>query len=452
MRTSASRLMLAAVLYPWLAPSQTPNSAIEGQVYDGATRAGIAGARVRVQCGQEDPVFTTADASGHFHFAGIQLTKDCLLRADYPGYMPLGAGPRNSSRGIPARSDGPAFLVLERYGVIAGRVLDADGLPAPGTRIDIYLRLPKGAPPRISGLRAGSFEQANYEYWPFAGVLATTGDRGEFRIAMLSAGTYAICADGQDSPLLRGDTRYRPTFYAQSISPAGAAPVEVAEGKETTGIDIHLVRAAGVTVSGRALHLPPPGSDPPLSTFVAMWPQGEAFPLSVSSATVTGGHFELKDVLPGRYVLAALTIKMPHQGPPGEDANTLGAERVVEVGDREVAGLQIAVQPVRDMKGVVSFENGCPAVPLAVSIFQPVNRPIRADAGADGTFVLHRVPPGVYGLILVRNNIRIPPTSVLLGNRKVDAGAAFVVNGKTPGPLRIRVGCGLPPQAKRELP
>jgi len=236
------------------------------------------------------------------------------------------------------------------------------------------------------------------------------------------------------------------------MSPAGAAAVEVAEGNETACIDIQLVRAAGVTVSGRVLHLPPPGSDPPFSTGVAMRPEGEAYPLSVSSATVTGGRFELKDVLPGRYVLAALSVKIPHQGPPGEDAVSMGAERVVEVGDREVGGLQIAMQPVRDMKGVVSFENGCAAQSLAVYINKPGNLQIHAKTGTDGAFVLHHVPPGVYGLTLIGNGVRILPTSVLLGKRKVDAGATFVVNGEAPGPLRIRIGCGLPPRAKRGLP
>src|ERR1039458_6355708 len=411
MRTNASRLILTLCLYPWPAFSQTPGSAIEGQVYDAATKAGITGARVRLQCHQDDPVFATTDASGHFRFDAIQATTDCLLRAEYPGYMSAGAGPRDSSRGMPARPDGQVFLALERYSVIAGRVLDADGLPAPGTRIEIYLRLPKGAPPRIAGLRAGSFEQGNYEYWPFAGVLATTGDRGEFRAAMLPAGTYVLCAFGQDSPLLRGDKRYRPTFYPHSISAAGAEPVEVAEGKETAGIDIQLVRAAGVTVSGRVPHLPPAGSDPKLSTGVAMWPEGETYPLSSSYATVTGGRFELKDVLPGRYVLAALTNKIPRQGPPGENDVTLGAERVVEVGDREVGGLQIAMQPVRDLQGAVSFENGCPAEPLTVYVGQPgIGRSIQADTGSDGTFVLRRVPPGAYRLTLIRKNIHaLPP-------------------------------------------
>jgi hypothetical protein len=451
MRTSASSLIGTLFLCPWLASSQTPNTAIEGEVYDGAAKRGLAGARVRLQCGQQDPAFTLSDASGHFRFAGIQAGPGCLLRAEYPGYKRSGAGPRDSNAGIPARPDTPAFLTLERYGVIAGRVLDADGLPAPGTRIEVYLRLPKGAPPRANGLRAGSFEQGNYEYWPFAGVLATTGDRGEFRIAMLSTGTYALCANGQDSPLLRGDTRYRPTFYPHAISPAGAAAVQVAEGKETADIEIQLVRAEGVTVSGSVLRLPPPASAPRLSTGVSMWPDGETYPLSVHSAAVAAGRFELKDLLPGTYVLAALAVKAPPQGSRGEAV--LGAERVVVVGDKEAGGLRIAMQPVRDMKGTVSFENGCAAQSLTVSIGQPgIGLPIHADTGGDGTFVLRRVPPGVYRLTLIRNSFRVLPTSVSLGNHQVDAGAAFIVNGKAPGPLRIRAGCGLPPPTKRKMP
>lgn len=449
MRTSASRVVLTVLLYPWLVHSQTPESAIRGMVTDGATSKGLAGARVRLQCGQDQPTFTTTDASGHFQFTGIEPA-ECLIRAEYAGYIPLDAGPRDASGGMRISSDSWASsdlvpLVLWRYGVIVGRVLDADGTPAPATRIDVYLRLPKTSRPG-SVLHGATFEQGDYRYWPI--TEQTAGDRGQFRIAPLSAGKYALCAYGQFSPLLRGDTRYRPTFYPHSMSSAGAAPVEVVAGKETTGIDIQLVRAAGVTVSGRVRGLPPPGGDRRMATWVALWPEGEAHPRSVGSAAVTGGRFELKDVLPGRYVLAALTAETRHPSAP-PDVATLGAEQVVEVGGRDVDRLKVAMQPVLDMKGAVSFENGCEAKPLVVFIGQPgIGGPIHADTAPDGTFVLRRVPPGVYRLALIRDDLNLRPTSVSLGNRKVDADAALVVNRKTAGPLRIRFVCGPAPEAK----
>ena len=447
----ASRLILTLCLYPWLASSQTPESAIEGQVYDGATKAGIAGARVRLQCRQDDPVFSTTDASGHFRFDGIQAAADCRVRAESPGYMSLGDGPGRTGGGsgtppIPSSPVFRAFWELRRYGVIAGRVLGADGFPSAGTRIEIYLRLPKGAQ-RPPGLRPAPFEGGDFQYWPLMGGVGTD-ERGEFRIAPLAAGTYALCAYAQLSPGPGNDPNYRPTFYGNSITSSGATPIELAEGKEIHGIDIQLVRAVGVTVSGRVLGLPP-GGEPRLSTGVAMWPEGENHPLSTSSATVTGGRFEVKNLLPGRYVLAAQTVKMERPGPPPA---TLGAERVVEVYDRDVGGVKLAMKPVRDIPGAVSFENGCEVKTLTVWIQEPgMGGSISADIGKDGTFVLRRVPPGVYGLGLNRAIVRV--LSVVVGNRKVDTGAALVVDGKTAGPLRIRAACGLmQPQAKRKLP
>jgi hypothetical protein len=436
--------MLGVFLCLWLAQSQTPSSSIEGTVIDGATAKGLTGARVRLQCGQDDPSFTTVGDSGRFQFPGLRGNGECLLRAEYPGYMSERAGPQGIGNDLPAPFYSLATLTLRRYGIVAGRVLDADGFPAPGARVEVYLRVARGA--RLpSGLRGTPLEQGDSQYWLlFNGP--STDDRGEYRIVPLAAGTYYLCAYGQDSPALRGDTRYRPTFYPHSIALPGAAPVKVAEGEVSQGIDIQLARAAGVAVSGRLLGLPPPGADRPPSTGVQMWREEESAPRAVASAGITGDRFEIKDLLPGRYVLAATSGKTTmFSGARGEYVAAFGAKQVVEVGDRDIGGLEVAMQPARDIAVAVTFENGCTYVPLTVFLQGPVMPAIRATTESDGTYVLRHVPPGVYRLYLISEDNRRYPGSVFLGGREIDMADAFDVTSKTPERIGGRA-CGRPSQ------
>jgi hypothetical protein len=75
---------------------------------------------------------------------------------------------------------------------------------------------------------------------------ATTNDRGEFRMSALIARRYYPMADAPDrKPEPKGrmhrqgpDTAYAPAYYPNSLDPEGAAPVDVAAGAETGGIEI----------------------------------------------------------------------------------------------------------------------------------------------------------------------------------------------------------------------
>src|ERR1039458_5639738 len=88
----AAWLAVAAALCVQPARSQTPlRGAIEGDVVDASTGRGISGARVRIQSGQDDPMFTSTDEQGHFQFAGLEF-KSYQLDARYPGFIsPRGA-------------------------------------------------------------------------------------------------------------------------------------------------------------------------------------------------------------------------------------------------------------------------------------------------------------------------------------------------------------------------
>ena len=439
MRLPASVLAMAFAGHLCFAQSQGP-SGIQGQVIDGATLKGLPGARVRLQCGRLDPVFTSTNSTGHFRFGGATPFENCTVRAENPGYMPDGAGPQDLDRDRPARENVLPPLMLRRYGVIAGRVLDADGLPVPGARIDLFIRAPKGTrPPYVR--RNDSFQQGSFEYWPVGPTQVTSG-RGDYRFPYLQAGTYTLLAYGDSSGALKGDTRYRPTYYPNSMAPAGATPIELAEGGQVSALDIHLVRASGVTVSGVVTGLPPAGAGPPLRSYVSMWPEGERFPRAFASATVTGGRFELKDILPGRYVLTAGADRA--RSLPPESA--FGALQILDVADREIAGIEVAMQPARDVEVEVSFEDGCRPVPLEVQLGGPLVPPIHGASTPGESFVIPHVPPNRYWLILISGSRRYPGY-VTVDGRDVDLANPFDLTAADPARLQAHL-CGARPAGK----
>ncbi len=76
-----------------------------------------------------------------------------------------------------------------------------------------------------------------------------------------------------------------------------------------------------------------------------------------------------------------------------------GAGRLIEVGDRDIVGLDLAVEPLRDLPGVVGFSDGCNSEPLRIraSAISPFGwGQAEAVSGADGTFVLSGLTPGKF--------------------------------------------------------
>jgi hypothetical protein len=120
---------------------------IEGDVMDASTGLGVAGARVRIQSGQDEPLFTNADAQGHFRFSGLEI-RTYQADASYPGYM----SPRDAARVSGGKTvylgtfhpGAEVQLEIQRYGVIIGKVTDAVGVAVAGAPVAALQRFPAG--------------------------------------------------------------------------------------------------------------------------------------------------------------------------------------------------------------------------------------------------------------------------------------------------------------------
>ena len=432
----ALRLGAAAALSLSLAHVQTVSQfAIEGDVVDSSTGHGIAGARVRIQSGQDVALFATADAQGHFRFAGLGNQR-YQVQASFPGFVSamFAAGMSDAAEtvsiGIYHRT-AQIRLEMVRYGVITGKVTDPVGVPLAGVWVAALRRYPSGERGQ-GGCAFGGLGGTEGDYQYVGRLCAQTNDLGEYRLGPLPAGAYYVGADqqmgfGTTPP---PDPAERATYYPHALKPSQATPVEVAEGKELHA-DIQIVRAGGVKVSGRILGL---GAAAGLQLSVYAQPLSAGQP-SWSASTVDGDRFEAPGLLPGSYRFVA------GQYIPGDFTSTAiaAARRIVDVGTSDLNGVDLTLEPTVDIQGSVVFESGCPAVPVWVAVQGDYRYNLHPGAG--GPFVLQHVIPGKYKATA---QMEVPSNAYASSVKFGDAEAprdGFEVTSNTTGPLRITMSC-----------
>ena len=135
---------------------------------------------------------------------------------------------------------------LDRGGAITGRVLDHEGDPLVRAQVTAVQRRNLSGTWRLTSTGSGSF--------------ASTDDLGQYRLYGLPPGDYYVVASYlMPGPMIdqpRSDSQpklgYAPTFYPSTVALEGAQKVTVRSGKDTSGIEVSLVRAKVGTVTVRA--------------------------------------------------------------------------------------------------------------------------------------------------------------------------------------------------------
>ena len=410
--------------------SQTPSSgSIEGEVVDASTGQGISGARVRIQGGQEDPLFSTTDDAGHFRFAGLDLTH-YRVEAFHPGFM----GSQDATNVSLARhATAHVGLELRRSAAIVGRVTDSLGVPLEGMEVDALER-------DASGRRRGTIRlEDGYSY--FICRIAHTDDLGEYRIAPLSAGSYYVQLQPGSNyfsrqPALRPppDPRERTTYYPSALKPSDGKLVELAEGKELRA-DVRLIRDVGVRVSGRILGSAVPVR-PDSFESVQLW----SLSLGVSNASgdVTGDRFTFWNIVPGRYILEA--FQNGADEPPDQNV-VAAARREIEVGTEDIEGIDLTLAPTPNLEVAIVFESGCTAVPVIVQLSSDSRFLRNFHIGSEGRSVWRHAVPDKYKIYVQPESLsRVFATSAKLGDTEVLTDG-FELTTETTEPLRIHMNC-----------
>lgn len=151
-----------------------------------------------------------------------------------------------------------------------------------------------------------------------------------------------------------------------------------------------------------------------------------------------GGHFEFRDVLQGAYVIWA------RQAGPQE--SFIGCVAVT-VGNADVAGVNVIIQPGVDLAGHLTVEGNAESRPTLnsryrVEVSPSDGRPFGWTSSMvqpDGSFVLKNIPPGSYLIKVTSMRGNVYLKSARLGERDVSVEPFEVQQDSAPGTLDLRV-------------
>jgi len=316
----------------------------------------------------------TTDASGKFAIEKIPpgnysltVERQNFAVARYASRISLSAG--QNLTGIEIK--------MTPFGVISGKVLDADGDPVSGVQVTVM---------RWGYMRGGR-RLVN------AGPGASTDDRGMFRIYNLASGRYFLVAHpsvGVSAYQVGADRRsppkemYATTYYPSAADSSGAAAILVSAGQEAPGMDIQLHKTKVVTVSGRVS-----GMQSGTRYSISLVPKDQGSAAGASRGAVVrqeDSTFTLHGVSPGTYWL--LLIPAGH----------VTTKQELVVGESDIEGLTVPVLETATVKGKVILPPSLELRGLRVTL-QPTDFEMSTPGGApgpDGSFTLDHVAPDRY--------------------------------------------------------
>ena len=310
----------------------------------------------------------------------------------------------------------------------SGRILDEFNAPIVGCNVNAMKKAGGVGNQRFGGGGSGQ----------------PTNDRGEYRVQDLAPGRYYVFARCNSEliaphPLMALDDPrvphqvYRAQFYPGTAEQSGATRISVAPGTEVKGIDLQMRRVNAFTVRGRAGTQE--GNVPGVPVNINLSGDGTALFAWNSFGAATDpqkGTFEIHNVPPGSYMLAAATM--------GEGPRFQARQRI-EVGDTAPDPVDVVLSPGADVSGTIETESrilgGAPQVNL--SSFDPtgMGSSSQATADNDGAFVLHGVFPGRLNLSV--GNVPGYIKEFRIGDKQVNP-QGFDLAAGTPGPWRIVMG------------
>src|SRR5499426_923618 len=289
------------------------------------------------------------DGAGQFRFTGVTAGR-YVLGALAPGFISPSDqswGPQGALISISEgeNMDGVS-IELKRGGAIAGRVTDSRRRPVVEEGV-VLMRMDEGGRPQFLNSPMNTF-------------LNVTDDRGYYRIFGLPAGRYLVSVGRGPQGFSSTAGRriiYPQTFHPDATEESKAEVIELSEGGEATGVDIAVAEARRVyLVSGRIV-------DAETGQPVTMMDVGigkvmedgrSAGMAPNASRSDANGGFQIS-LPPGKYSLFG--------GWSNGDYFTDPA--TIEVGDKDVSGVEIKARRGATISGVVMMEGAYDRAVLA---------------------------------------------------------------------------------------
>jgi hypothetical protein len=297
-------------------PSATATGRIAGRVTADGSNAPIGGARIVLlparppsgpiaQGGMWRPLQTQTGDDGRFVFDKVE-PGTYRLDVQKTGFAPLAEPGRAPTAAVSAGRTTDVALTLQKGGVIAGKLLDAQGEPLPDVRMMAmrYLNRPAGmAQPGAS---------ATFLVPAPGNAQQQTNDLGEFRIAGLAPGEYYVAAMPGGGMMFGGPATTPPatgkanttTYYPGTNDQAAAQPIKVAAGETVYNIVFSMQSAPGFRIAGRVVDENGAGVPGAMVMLVPNRPSGFMGPPGHATAG-EDGRFTFTDVPSATYHINA---------------------------------------------------------------------------------------------------------------------------------------------------
>lgn len=290
---------------------------------------------------------------------------------------------------------------------VSGKVLDDDGDPVGNAAVEAMHYV---------------YQQGRRELRPAMDAL--TNDRGEYRLFDLQPGNYVFRAQvvdkGPDSAIgirllgPRPPEAYDAGYFPGVREPSRAAPIPIAPGSNTQGLDFRLsksprFRIRGKVVDGRT-------GQPARSVIVNAFVRDSSAVLGPTSTISSGpGTFELQGYPPGSYVV---------QAERSDSGQRMFARQPLEVANADVDGLVLTLAPGIDLAGVVRGVSPDMLKNVSVRLQPDLNNASspRAIVAADATFLVSNIPPAAYRLQLLNSPPGTYVKQIRAGDQDLPAG------------------------------
>ncbi len=389
-----SLLLLLSLAPPYsLAQSADPpkKAVVTGRVLNATTGEPVKKAHMalsKAEAGDADedasPSFVAnTDADGHFSFDAVAPGNYRLAvqRSGfaYTQYGALGANGPGTVLSLASEQKLDLTVKVVPLGVIAGRVLDADGDAVPDAI--------------VSAIRS-FFSNGKHEIERLGKI--KTNDLGEYRLYDLPAGRYYIAAtipSFMPAGAQPADEDTGLIYYQDATDLGNATPLELTAGGTLSNIDMMATKARRVTISGTILN-PPAGN----SVRVSLVPRDSTLPLKFIRQDAEyhdeTGKFEIHGVAPGTYVLAASALG---------GTRRFSARQQLAVTGAGVPDIALALSPGVDLDGHVRVEGQSVLDLSHIGVALQSRDEGGAEASPvsrDGAFTIAGVVPNTYMLLV----------------------------------------------------
>lgn len=320
-----------AILLAQQASPPTAVARVAGRVADSLTGDAVPKAAVILRAHDPEHAWSygdETDAQGHFSISAIE-PGEYTIAVERAGFTLESAGaagaPGPTVKIAAGQSPNDLNLRVAPLGVIAGQVVDSEGEPARGARVDALHYVYVSGKKQLRTV-----------------AVVESGDRGDFRLFGLRAGIYYLKATGRQVATLEIIDKATVTYYPGTADSSRAAPIELRAGEQTRGIDIRLQSSGAYTIRFKL----PPGMRLSPTESHLFNSQGFLPTEGWSSRDEVG----FGNVPPGSYE-ALFTARQA-------DKSRSYARRHVEVTNAEVDGGTLDFIPGATITGTVLIEGG----------------------------------------------------------------------------------------------